>query len=76
MRCLTDPADFDERALDAIRKVYVGHTAPPLPSLDMSLGIAVAAGWEIHEVACGHDLMLAAPDETAALLDVISRGPG
>jgi hypothetical protein len=26
-----------------------------------------------HEVACGHDLMLAAPAETAALLETIAR---
>lgn len=29
---------------------------------------AQAAGWESHDLACGHDGMVAAPTETATLL--------
>jgi pimeloyl-ACP methyl ester carboxylesterase len=74
LRCLTDPVPFDPAPLARIRQVYVRHTRPPLPSLQGSFGLAVAAGWEIHELTCGHDLMLVAPRETAGLLDGIARG--
>jgi hypothetical protein len=65
---------FDPAALDRIRQVYVNHTQPPLASLRASFDRAVAAGWETHELGYGHDLMLAAPAQTAALLDSIARG--
>jgi pimeloyl-ACP methyl ester carboxylesterase len=73
LRCLTDPAQFDPRPLDGIRTVYIRHTRPPLASLQKSVDLAVASGWETRELPCGHDLMLAAPGETAALLDDIAR---
>ncbi len=74
LRCQTDPVVFDPAALDRIRQVYVNHTQPPLASLQASFDRAVAAGWETHELGYGHDLMLAAPAQTAALLDSIARG--
>jgi pimeloyl-ACP methyl ester carboxylesterase len=75
LRCVTDPAEFDPAALGLVRKVYINHTKPPLASLQASFDLAVAAGWETHQLAHGHDLMLAAPEETAALLDSIARAP-
>lgn len=75
LRCLTDPVEFDPGALEQIRKIYVDHTRPPLASLRASFDLAVAAGWETRELPYGHDLMLAAPGETAALLEAIARGP-
>jgi pimeloyl-ACP methyl ester carboxylesterase len=74
LRCVTDPVEFDPAALDAVRKVYVNHTKPPLASLQASLDLASAAGWETHQLAHGHDMMLEAPEETAALLGVIAQG--
>jgi len=67
-RCLTDPADYDADALRSVRRVYVEHTAPPLPSLGASVARARSEGWEMLTVAAGHDLMLAAPGATADLL--------
>ncbi len=49
------------------------HTDPPLPSLGRFYDAAVDAGWETHELHCGHDMMLAAPEETAHLLDHIAQ---
>jgi pimeloyl-ACP methyl ester carboxylesterase len=73
-RCQTDPVRFDPSALAAIRQVYVRHTDPPLPSLDASFARAVAAGWETHDVATGHDVMIAAPDRlTDLLIEITSR---
>jgi pimeloyl-ACP methyl ester carboxylesterase len=75
LRCQTDPVVFNPGALDQIRKVYVNHTQPPLASLRASFDLAVAAGWETHQLPCGHDLMLAAPQDTAALLQAIAQQP-
>jgi pimeloyl-ACP methyl ester carboxylesterase len=73
LRCLTDPVEFDPAALDQVRKVYVSHTRPPLASLQAPAEAAAAAGWETHELPCGHDVMLAAPGPAAALLASIAR---
>jgi pimeloyl-ACP methyl ester carboxylesterase len=73
-RCQMEPTQFDPAPLGRLRKVYVAHTDPPLPSLGRFAKAAMAAGWETHELACGHDMMLAAPGETADLLARIARG--
>jgi pimeloyl-ACP methyl ester carboxylesterase len=75
-RCQTDATDFDPGPLDQVRKIYVSHNDPPLASLGRSFTIAELAGWETHQLAHGHDLMLAAPEETVALLESIVQGPG
>ncbi len=72
-RCQTEPTQFDPGPLSRLRKVYVAHTDPPLPSLGRFAKAALAAGWETHELACGHDMMLAAPEATADLLEHIAR---
>ncbi len=74
-RCQTEPTNFDPAALDSIRKVYINHSDPPLDSLTRFYVAAVEQGWEHYELPFGHDLMLAAPDETAALLAMVARGP-
>jgi pimeloyl-ACP methyl ester carboxylesterase len=73
-RCQTEPTDFDPEPLRRLRKVYVKHTDPPLASLQRFHDAAVRAGWETHELRCGHDMMLAAPEDTTDLLERIARG--
>ncbi len=73
-RCQLEPTEFDPGPLDRVRKVYVAHTSPPLPSLERFAAAARAAGWETHELASGHDMMLAAPAATADLLERIALG--
>jgi pimeloyl-ACP methyl ester carboxylesterase len=72
LRCVTDPVGYHPAVLDQVRQVYVMHTNPPLASLRDSCERASAAGWEIHEMEFGHDLMLVAPAETSALLQAIA----
>jgi pimeloyl-ACP methyl ester carboxylesterase len=74
-RCQTEPTEFDPAPLARLRKVYVAHTDPPLPSLGRFAEAALAAGWETHELASGHDMMLAAPEATADLLEAIALEP-
>ncbi|MGO8824162.1 MAG: alpha/beta fold hydrolase [Acidimicrobiales bacterium] len=73
-RCQTEPTSFDPAPLGRLRKVYVQHTDPPLASLQRFYDAAVVAGWETHELNCGHDMMLAAPQDTADLLERIAGG--
>jgi pimeloyl-ACP methyl ester carboxylesterase len=73
-RCQTEPTQFDPGPLGRLRTVYVAHTDPPLPSLARFAEAARAAGWATYELQCGHDMMLAAPDETADVLEGIARG--
>ena len=76
LRCLTDPVEFDPRPLAEVRQAYVIHTQPPLAGLRASYEHALAAGWETRAMPFSHDLMLAAPAETAALLDAIGSADG
>jgi pimeloyl-ACP methyl ester carboxylesterase len=73
-RCQIEPTQFDPGPLARLRKVYVAHTNPPLASLGRFADAARAAGWETHELHCGHDMMLAAPVETAGVLERIASG--
>ena len=75
LRCTTDPVEFDPAALDGVRQSYIRHTQPPLPSLAASFELAVDAGWQTRDLPFGHDLMLAAPAETAAVLAAIAERP-
>jgi len=70
LRCATDTVDYSPDALAAIPCTYVRHTDPPLPSLDLAYERARAHGWPTTDIACGHDMMLAAPDATSAALTV------
>lgn len=36
---------------------------------------ARAAGWEVHDLATGHEAMVTAPDELAEILDALSNSP-
>jgi pimeloyl-ACP methyl ester carboxylesterase len=69
-KCQTDPTHYDATNWRGLRKVYVRHTHPPLPSLELSHRRAVDDGFELHELACGHDVMLADP---AGTIDVLER---
>jgi hypothetical protein len=71
-RCQVEATDFDPGPLAGLRKVYVAHTDPPLPSLRRFYDAAVADAWETYELRCGHDMMLAVPAKLAELLERIA----
>ena len=60
---------YDASALAALPRVYIEHTAPPLPALDVSITRARGEGWDFRSIAAGHDFMLERPAETADLLE-------
>jgi pimeloyl-ACP methyl ester carboxylesterase len=49
-------------------KLYISCTSPGLATLAESKRRIAEAGWPVAELACGHDAMIAAPEELAALL--------
>lgn len=72
-KCIKDKVDYAPQALIKQRRVYIEHTNPPLASLHLSLIHALEDGFEHQSIDTGHDMMLADPDGTAAvLLDLAS----
>lgn len=74
LRCAVEPAEFDPVALDSLRKTYIRHSDPPMDSLAPFHTTAVAAGWATYDIASGHDMMLAHPEATADLLELVVGG--
>ena len=67
-KCLTDRLNYDPKALNALRRIYIEHTNPPLESLQSSIDRSISDSFEHLTIATGHDMMLADPEGTATLL--------
>jgi len=50
------------------KKTYIRAAAYPSPSFDAGLASARARNWRVHEVACGHDVMLDLPERLSEIL--------
>ena len=50
------------------RKVYIRAGAYPSVPFDAALEKARGRGWRSYEVACGHDVMVDAPERLAEIL--------
>jgi pimeloyl-ACP methyl ester carboxylesterase len=50
------------------KKTYIRAADYPSEPFDRALAKARAGGWNIHELACGHDAMLDAPQALAEIL--------
>jgi pimeloyl-ACP methyl ester carboxylesterase len=72
LRAATEPTRFSPAPLASIPRLYVRHTAPPLPSLERSWRRLAEEGVPIHDISAGHDMMIEAPEETARLLQRFS----
>lgn len=70
LRCSTEAVSYDARALAALPRVYVEHTAPPLPALEVSIARGRGHGWSFRSISAGHDFMLERPAETADALEI------
>ena len=71
----TDPLDFDAERWAARPRTHVDCTAPALATIEPSRRLVrEQPGWELVELATGHDPMVSAPDElVAVLLEVAGR---
>jgi pimeloyl-ACP methyl ester carboxylesterase len=68
-----DPVRFDEARWAARRRVFVDCTTPPLPTIEPSRRLVrEQPGWEVLELATGHDPMVSAPEELARLLIAVA----
>jgi pimeloyl-ACP methyl ester carboxylesterase len=54
------------------RKVYIRASGYPNAPFDAALQKARAQGWHTYEVACGHDVMLDAPERLAEILQSVA----
>ena len=50
------------------KKTYIRATGYPSPYFDLGLATARKGGWHIHELACGHDVMLDMPERLTEIL--------
>jgi pimeloyl-ACP methyl ester carboxylesterase len=55
------------------RKVYIRATGYPSEPFDRAMASARAKGWQVHELACGHDVMLDQPEQLAEILQETLR---
>jgi pimeloyl-ACP methyl ester carboxylesterase len=71
----TDPLHFDADRWAARPRTHVDCTAPALATIEPSRRLVrEQPGWELVELATGHDPMVSAPDELAdVLLEVAGR---
>lgn len=65
---MIEPLPLLDAAWEALPKHFVVATANALPGPLAAAARAHAAGWSMHELATGHDTMVTAPAETAALI--------
>jgi pimeloyl-ACP methyl ester carboxylesterase len=65
---LTDPVPSLGATFGAAEKHYIAATKNTLDGSKVSAVRAKAAGWTMHSLDAGHDTMITAPVETAALL--------
>ena len=73
MHAATDQCFLQKLALTGARerianKAYIRATGYPSPYFDAGLASARAKNWRIHEVPCGHDVMLDMPERLTEIL--------
>lgn len=64
-----DPLHFDAQRINRLPRTFIDCTSPALPTIDvMRRRVRAAPGWQVVEIATGHDPMVSAPDELLAAL--------
>ncbi|MDM4767973.1 alpha/beta hydrolase family protein [Pelomonas sp. SE-A7] len=68
-----DPLHFDAERWAGISRYFIDCTAPALPTIAIARERArEQPGWQVYEIATGHDAMVSAPDELLAILMTIA----
>jgi pimeloyl-ACP methyl ester carboxylesterase len=69
-----DPLHFDGDRWAGLPRTFVDCTAPPLPTIDPSRQLVRSQpGWEVVELDTGHDPMISAPADLAAVLLTVAE---
>lgn len=73
-----DRLDFDAARVASLPRTFIDCTAPALPTIAvMRQRVRSEPGWEVRELATGHDPMVSEPEALSNLLiDVARRYPG
>jgi pimeloyl-ACP methyl ester carboxylesterase len=70
IQCMLGKVSLSGARERIVRKSYIRASAYPNPPFDAALEKARSRGWRSYEVACGHDVMLDAPERLAEILRV------
>ena len=71
-----DPLDFDARRWAALPRHFIDCTEPALPTIaEARRRVRSQPGWQVQEIATGHDAMISAPEALLAALLALA-GPG
>ena len=68
MGVLTAPVPLTNPVANGVPRTYVTATSPVFKSTHLTRAWVRQQGWDVRELATGHDAMITAPAETAALL--------
>ena len=71
-----DPLTFDTRRVSSLPRTFVDCNQPAVPGVAMSrIRVRAEPGWQVLEMATGHDAMISAPKALAAILCALAKGP-
>ncbi len=74
-RLYQQPLDFDAGRVAAVPRTFIDCTSPALPTIAAARArVRSEPGWDVLELATGHDPMVSEPQALAALLLRIQRG--
>lgn len=69
-----DPLHFDAARVAAVPRTFIDCTAPALPTIAvMRQRVRTEPGWEVLEMATGHDPMVSHPDALVTILLDLAR---
>jgi pimeloyl-ACP methyl ester carboxylesterase len=72
MATYTSPLRLKHELANGVARTYIVCTQPGYATLARSRDLARALGWPLREIATGHDAMVSAPAELAAMLTDIA----
>jgi pimeloyl-ACP methyl ester carboxylesterase len=68
------PLDFDERKVRSVPRTFVDCTSPALPTIEVARRrVRSEPGWNVVELATGHDAMVSAPQPLVDFLLQLTR---
>jgi pimeloyl-ACP methyl ester carboxylesterase len=68
LKCFLQKLTLTRARERVANKVYIRATGYPSEPFDLAMATARVKGWRVHELACGHDVMLDQPERLAEIL--------